>query len=53
MLGKLGPPGVLQVAVEELHLLLHFLNLLAMLVEDVLAHKLGPLELLAYNKSSK
>ena len=43
----LRPLGIAQVVVVVLHLLLHLLHLLAVLVEDVLAHKVGTLELLA------
>lgn len=35
--------GIRKEVVEKCHLLLHFLNLLCMLVEDVFAHKLGAL----------
>lgn len=42
-LGQCRPLGVHQEVVEKGHLLLHLLNLLSVLVEDVLAHKLGAL----------
>lgn len=35
--------GICEEVVEECHLLLHLLNLLSMLIEDMLAHKLRAL----------
>lgn len=51
ILGQLRPLRVPQVVVEVLDVLAHLVDLLAVLVEDVLAHKVGALELFARQRA--